>query len=65
MALEECEYSNFMPCYLIALNGFSTRDGNGDYAQQPQMLDPEPKRFDYTRVPFVTEADRRSLRQNL
>ena len=62
-ALEQCEWANLMPCYLIAVNGFSTRDAVGNYAQQPQMLDPDAKRFDYTTVPFVPEVDRRNLRQ--
>jgi hypothetical protein len=61
-ALEQCEWWNGMPCYLIGVNGIVPRDANGDYLAQPHMLDPEPKAFDYARVPFVRDSERRQLR---
>ena len=62
-ALEQCEWGNLMPCYLVEVNGMSAKDPVLGYLPQPQMLDPAPKRFDYTTVPFVPEVDRRNLRQ--
>lgn len=61
-ALEQCEFYNVMPCYLVSVNGKSTRDANGSFAPQPHMLTPDPAAFDYTRVPFAPELDRRNLR---
>lgn len=61
-ALEQCEFYNVMPCYLVSVNGKSTADTNGSYATQPHMLRPDPAAFDYTRVPFAPELDRRNLR---
>lgn len=61
-ALEQCEFWYLLPCYIVAINGMAARDALGGYADQPQMLDPEPSRFDYARVPFAPEVDRRSLR---
>lgn len=65
MALEQCEWGYLMPCYLVAVNGMSAKDPVLGYLPQPQMLDPAPKRFDYTAIPFVAEVDRRNLRQYL
>ena len=61
-ALEQCEYFNIMPCYLVSVNGRSTADATGSFAAQPHLLSPEPAAFDYTRIPFAPEVDRRSLR---
>lgn len=61
-ALEQCEFYNKLPCYIVAMNGKSMRDPVAGYAAQPYMLDNDVKRFDYAEVPFVPELDRLSLR---
>lgn len=64
-ALEQCEWFYLMPCYILAMNGKWAKGPDGNFARQPQMLDPDPRRYDYSRVPFVPEADRRTLRDYL
>lgn len=61
-ALEQCEYYNKLPCYIVAMNGKSMRDPVAGFAAQPYMLDDDVKLFDYAEVPFVPEVDRLSLR---
>lgn len=61
-ALEQCEYYNKLPCYIVAMNGKSMHDPVAGFAPQPYMLDNDVKRFDYAEVPFVPEVDRLSLR---
>lgn len=61
-ALEQCEYYYVMPCRILAINGMSTQNAMGGWADQAYMLDPEPARFDFERIPFVSEQDRFLLR---
>jgi|GEM_PF-5707370 len=61
-ALEQCEYFYVMPCRIMAVNGMSTQDETGGWADQPFMLTPDPARFDFERIPFVSEQDRFLLR---
>jgi hypothetical protein len=61
-ALEHCEYYYLLPCRIVAINNRATQDETGSWAEQPFMLSPEPARFDYSKVPFLSEAGRRALR---
>jgi hypothetical protein len=58
-SLEECEYGAHGPCVIIEINGHDTRDAQGGWPTQPQMLqDPSGALFDNRTVPFVGMGDR-------
>jgi hypothetical protein len=60
-SFERCEFLSKVSCIIVSINGHDARDSNGGWPSQPRMLAQGTDRFDATRVPFISMANRAAM----
>jgi len=60
-ALQACEFYAHSSCFVVSINGKEARDSEGGLLAQPAQLTDQARRFDASRVPFLSMAEQRKV----